>query len=212
MRTLGLVALVAALAVGATARPGAPADFTVDPARSSLVVQLFRDGLAARLGHDHVVRARRFSGTVTYDPRGPGAASIRLEVETASLVADERATRQAFGLPGEPSARDLAEIDAAMKGRDQLDVASYPALTFRSTAISKQPDGRLAVTGRLTIRGITAEVTFPAQVTVDGGGLRGRAQVRFAQSTFGYRPYSALLGALRNRDEVILHVDLVAVP
>lgn len=32
----------------------------------------------------------------------------------------------------------------------------------------------------------------------------------FLQSSFGYQPYSAFLGAVRNKDEVILHFDIIA--
>jgi polyisoprenoid-binding protein YceI len=201
-----------ALAVGMAAGPASAASFTVDPSRSSLILEVFKDGLAARLGHDHVVRAGQFSGTISYDAADPDASAIQVEVVTAALVADDQPTRRRFGLTGEMAAADAAEIDRAMKSERQLDVARFPSIAFKSTAVRKQADGRVLVTGRLTIRGVTAEVEFPAVVTVEGGRLRGRAELTFKQSAFGYRPYSALLGAIKNRDEVRLHVDLVARP
>jgi polyisoprenoid-binding protein YceI len=204
------VALVSALIIGVGASPGLSASFKVDPARSSLVLQLFKDGVAARLGHDHVVHASVFSGTVAYDPGNPEASSIRVAVEVGSLIADDPGTRRKFGLAGEPSASDRAEIDKAMKADGQLAAARFPSMTFMSTAIATQPDGRFLVTGRLTIRGVTNELKFPAQMSVEGAQLRGRAQLKFKQSGFGYPPYSALLGAIKNKDEVILHIDLVA--
>jgi polyisoprenoid-binding protein YceI len=206
----GRVALVSALIIGVGASPGLSASFKVDPAQSSLVVQLFKDGVAARLGHDHVVHARELSGTVAYDPRNPEASSIRVAVEVGSLIADDPGTRRKFGLAGEPSASDRAEIDKAMKADGQLAAARFPSMTFTSTAIARQPDGRVLVAGRLTIRGVTNELKFPAQMSVEGAQLRGRAQLKFKQSSFGYPPYSALLGAIKNKDEVILHIDLVA--
>ena len=204
------VALLSALIIGLGASPGLSASFKVDPAQSSLVVQLFKDGVAARLGHDHVVHARELSGTVAYDPRNPEASSIRMAVEVGSLIADDPGTRRKFGLAGEPSASDRAEIDKAMKADGQLAAARFPSMTFTSTAIATQPDGRVLVAGRLTIRGVTNELKFPAQMSVEGAQLRGRAQLKFKQSGFGYPPYSALLGAIKNKDEVILHIDLVA--
>ena len=204
------VALASALIIGVGANPGLSASFQVDPAQSSLVVQLFKDGVAARLGHDHVVHASVFSGTVAYDPRNPEASSIRVAVEVGSLIADDPGTRRKFGLAGEPSASDRAEIEKAMKGDGQLAAARFPSMTFTSTVIASQPDGRFQVTGRLTIRGVTNELKFPAQLSVEGAQLRGRAQLKFKQSSFGYPPYSALLGAIKNKDEVILHIDLVA--
>lgn len=204
------VALVSALIIGVGASPGLSASFNVDPAQSSLVLQLFKDGVAARLGHDHVVHASMFSGTVAHDPRNPEATSIQVAVDVGSLIADDPGTRRKFGLAGEPSASDRAEIDKAMKADGQLAAARFPSMTFTSTAIATQPDGRFLVTGRLTIRGVTNELTFPAQMSVEGAQLRGRAQLKFKQSSFGYPPYSALLGAIKNKDEVILHIDLVA--
>ena len=204
------VALVSTLIIGVGASPGLSASFKVDPAQSSLVLQLFKDGVAARLGHDHVVHASVFSGTVAYDPDHPDASSIQVAVEVGSLIADDPGTRRKFGLAGEPSASDRAEIDKAMKGDGQLAAARFPSMTFTSTAIATQPDGRFLVTGRLTIRAVTNELTFPAQMSVEGTQLRGRAQLKFKQSSFGYPPYSALLGAIKNKDEVILHIDLVA--
>src|SRR5438034_932064 len=50
--------------------------FTIEPGQSALVVQVFKDGVAARLAHDHVVQARAFSGSVAYDPQKPDASSI----------------------------------------------------------------------------------------------------------------------------------------
>lgn len=204
------VALVSALIIGVGASPGLSASFKVDPAQSSLVLQLFKDGVAARLGHDHVVHASVFSGIVAYDPRNPEASSIQVAVDVRSLIADDPGTRRKFGLAGEPSASDRAEIDKAMKGDGQLAAARFPSMTFTSTAIATQPDGRFLVTGRLTIRGVTNELKFPAQMSVEGAQLRGRAQLKFKQSSFGYPPYSALLGVIKNKDEVILHIDLVA--
>jgi polyisoprenoid-binding protein YceI len=208
-RVLALAAMVGAL----EASTAWPASFKVDPAQSFLVVRLFRDGPAARLGHDHVVEARTFSGTLTHDGGGnPAASAIRLDVDVASLVADDPATRRRLGLTGELSASERAEIDAAMKGEGQLAAARFSSITFVSSAIAKQADGRYAVTGKLTIRGVTNEVRFPAELRLDGDKLRGRAELRFTQSSFGYRPYRALLGAIKNQDEVVLHVELVAVP
>ena len=189
---------------------GSAGTFTVDPGQSALVVQVFKDGVAATLAHDHVVQARALSGTIAYDPQRPDASSIEVKVEVGSLQADEPATRRKFGLEGEPSAKDRADIEATMKSEGQLAVARFPAITFASTSIAKQPDGRFLVTGRLTIRGVAQEVKFPAQIALDGGLLRGRAQLTFKQSSFGYQPYRAVLGTIKNKDEVILHIDLGA--
>ena len=207
-RTLGVALLFNVSIFGV--EPGWAGTFAIDPGQSALVVQVFKDGVAARLAHDHVVQARALSGTIAYDPQRPDASAIEVKVEVGSLQADEPATRRKFRLAGEPSAKDRAEIEATMKSEDQLAAARFPTITFASTSIAKQPDGRYLVTGRLTIRGVAQEVKFPAQIALDGGLLRGRAQLTFKQSSFGYQPYRAVLGTIRNKDDVILHIDLEA--
>jgi polyisoprenoid-binding protein YceI len=199
------------LLVGAGAAWGAT--FRVDPERTSLVLQLFREGVGGGLAHDHVVEATEVGGVVEYDAARPAASAIVVEVRTASLRVDDPAARRRLGAAGgELSDSQRADVDRAMRTPDQLDVARYPTIRFVSTRVAGEGDGRLRVTGRPTLRGVTREVTFPATVALESGALRGRATVTFLQSSFGYRPYSALLGAIRNKDEVTLHVDLRARP
>ena len=85
-------------------------------------------------------------------------------------------------------------------------------ITFTSTTIIAEAPDRYLVTGRLTIRGVTRAVQFPASVGMEGKIFRATATLTFMQSAFGYKPYSALLGAIKNKDAVMLHIHLVAVP
>jgi polyisoprenoid-binding protein YceI len=57
-----------------------------------------------------------------------------------------------------------ADRDAHLKSPDFFDVETFPALSFKSTRISRVADGELAVAGDLTIHGITRNVAF----TVEG--------------------------------------------
>jgi polyisoprenoid-binding protein YceI len=193
--------------------PGAwSATLQVDAARTRLVVRTYKEGLGSGLAHDHVVEATEVSGTVEYDPARPEGSSVVIETRTATLRIDDPAARRRSGVEGEISASERADVAKAMRAPDQLDVARYPTIRFASTRVVPEGEGRLRVTGSLTIRGVTREVSFPVTVALEDGALRARATLRFLQSSFGYRPYSALLGAIRNKDEVSLEVDLVARP
>lgn len=204
-----LVPLLLALGPGAAAEA---ARYRVDPARSALLLHVARAGPGARLGHDHAVEATEFSGTVVFDPAAPEAASVTVEVRTASLRVDEPAARRRLGLDGDLSTGQRADVTRAMHAADQLDVARFPTVRFASTRVEHHGAGEYRVTGTLTIRDVTREVSFPARVALEGPTLVGRATLTFRQSSFGYRPYSTLFGAIRNRDEVALHVELVAHP
>jgi polyisoprenoid-binding protein YceI len=196
--------LGAVVADGATLR--------VDPQQTRLAARLYREGVGSALAHDHVVEATEVGGTVQYDTARPEASAIVIEARTASLRVDAPAARRRLGVEGDLSDGQRADVDKAMRAADQLDVAQHPTIRFVSTRVATEGEGRLRVTGRLTLRGVTREVTFPATVSLESGVLRGRATLTFLQSSFGYQPYRALLGAIRNKDEVTLHVDLVATP
>jgi polyisoprenoid-binding protein YceI len=187
-------------------------ELRVDAGETRLTVHVYKEGLGSGFAHDHVVEATDMTGTVEYDPARPESSSIVIEARTATLRVDDPAARRRLGVEGELSDSQRADVAKAMRAPDQLDVARYPAIRFASTRIVPEGDGRLQVTGGLTIRGVTREVTFPATVALEASVLRARAALRFLQSSFGYRPYSALLGAIRNKDEVSLDVELVARP
>ena len=55
--------------------------------------------------------------------------------------------------------RDV-QRDGHLKSPDFFDAEQFPTLNFKSTAIKHTSEGELAVTGSLTIRGVTREVVF----------------------------------------------------
>ena len=53
--------------------------------------------------------------------------------------------------------------DGHLRSADFFDAANYPAMTFRSTRIETLPGGHGRITGDLTIRGVTREVTLEVE-------------------------------------------------
>jgi polyisoprenoid-binding protein YceI len=56
--------------------------------------------------------------------------------------------------------------DTHLKGADFFDAATYPALTFESTAFSKNADGTYTLIGNLTVKNVTKTV----ELAVEYGG------------------------------------------
>ena len=79
-------------------------------------------------------RRRRFSGSVAYDPSAPALSSVAAQIHTATLKVDDAETRRKFGLEGQPTAADVAEIEKSMKAEGQLDASRFPVITFSSTS------------------------------------------------------------------------------
>jgi polyisoprenoid-binding protein YceI len=68
------------------------------------------------------------------------------------------ATVDAFSI----NTRD-AQRDAHLKSADFFDVEQFPTLSFRSTKVKRAGDGELALTGDLTMHGVTREVVFQVE-------------------------------------------------
>ncbi len=70
--------------------------------------------------------------------------------------------------------KDMAGSDGAgkleghLKSGDFFDVEKFPTSTFVITSIT-EAEGKLAVTGNLTIKDVTKSITIPATVSTEGG-------------------------------------------
>jgi polyisoprenoid-binding protein YceI len=56
-----------------------------------------------------------------------------------------------------------AQRDAHLKAGDFFDVEKHPKMTFKSTKVVKKGEGDYAVTGDLTVHGVTKPVTFAVE-------------------------------------------------
>jgi polyisoprenoid-binding protein YceI len=196
------------LATAFAAGPALAAELTVDGARSTLLVRVWKEGAASALAHDHVARASKLSGSVRWDPAKPNDSFVEVRADATGLVMDEPALRKRLDMPPIPDV-NRREIQNTMRGPKQLDVAKFPAITFRSQRVDSVGEGKLRITGAFTLHGVTKEVTFPATIERRGEYLHANGGFRFRQSDYGITPYS-FRGAVANRDEVELQVELLA--
>ena len=107
-------------------------------------------------------------------------------------------------------------LDAHLKTEDFLDVEKFPALTFKSTKIRSTGARDYAVTGDLTIRGVTKSVTLTVNDVSDPSkdpwgnqriGLSGSAKVN--RKDFGIIWNTALdAGGVLVGDEVTITLDV----
>lgn len=106
--------------------------------------------------------------------------------------------------------------DAHLRSADFFDVEKFPTLTFKSARISRDSNGELAVTGDLTIHGVTRTVTFevegPSSPTKDPwGNLRVglSATTKINRKDFGLTWNAALeTGGILVGDDVTITLDV----
>ncbi len=204
-----VVLLLAAGARSAGAQPPDLSTFRVQVPRSRLVVRLFKAGVGSAFAHDHVIAARSFEGAIRVDPRRPETARIQITAFTDGLEADPPELRRTYSMPplGDKDRRSVTE---SMRSQGQLAVGRYRTVTFVSTRVSAAGEGRYDVQGLLTIRGVSRPVRLTMRAVVSGPELRAGGHLSFRQSDFGYKPYRAMLGLVKVRDEAQMDIDVVA--
>jgi polyisoprenoid-binding protein YceI len=165
------------------------------PDTGSLVVKTYREGLAARAGHDLIIEVRQWGATLE--------VGEDLSQSSLQLHADPRSLYPREGLRGVKPLTDN-DRDEVRKNIDQKVLGGDP-ISFRSSAVeAANGDGRLQVRGELTIRGQSRPASFELTVGADGH-VTGTAQL--VQSDWGIKPYRGLMGALKVRDSVEVVFD-----
>ena len=186
------------------ATPGAAAiSYQLDSSASRFTVRAFAAGIVAALGHSPTLAIRDFAGEIGFTPARPERATLRMEIRSGSLEVTD-----------DIKSSDRREMENTMN-RDVLHVAQYPVIAFESTSTSVDNigDGRykVALSGNLTLRGVTRIVPVIAHVTTSGDLLlRASGQFSILQSDYGIPPVSVAGGALKLKDELKFSFDIVA--
>jgi hypothetical protein len=164
------------------------------PDTASLVVKTYREGLAARAGHDLIIEVSQWEATLEVG-EDVSHSSLQLHADGGSLYPRE-------GLRGVKPLTDK-DRDEVRKNIDEKVLGGEP-ISFRSSAVEAIGGGRLSVRGELTMRGQSRPASFELSLGVDGH-VTGTAQL--VQSEWGIKPYRGLMGALKVRDSVEVVFD-----
>jgi polyisoprenoid-binding protein YceI len=216
--TLSLLALLTSLSFAEDVPDAEPAaeeapseapstkTYQLDAGKSRLyvLVKYARDATIG--GHDHIVSASTFDGTVVWNEADPSVCDIQISFPVSALTVDPGSSRSWEGLEGETGDGDKSKIQANLSGKHQLDAASFPTISFKSTSCSGSGSS-VKVTGDLSMHGKSKSVTTTMNVsTTDGFAAKGSFTAD--HSSWGMEPFSALLGALRNAPELKFVVDV----
>ena len=169
--------------------------YTLDPAHT-------RIGFVAR--HAMVTKVRgsfdEFAGTAVLDGANPANSRVEVTIEAASID-----TRN-------------AQRDEHLRSNDFLAMQEYPKITFASTGVRQAGENTFEVTGDLTIKGVTNEITIPFEFEGAATDPFGNQRVGFEGSvTINRRDYgvtwNAALegGGVLVSDKVTLEFEISAV-
>jgi len=169
-----------------------PGTYTLGPEDGTLAVRTERTGAAAMAGHNLLLHVTAWQATLTVADEA-SASTVKLTADSASLqVIEGTGGMQALGDD------DKAEIQKTIDD----EVLKRQPITFRSTSVAASGAG-LRVEGELTLRGATAPIAF--DLAVADGRVKGGARIK--QTDWGIKPYSALFGALKVHDDVVVSLQ-----
>ncbi len=181
---LSLFAIFAALTcathAGATAPLPAPGDYVVDAAASSVsfnVTEYLINTVTGKFG--------AFAGKITM---GDSLSTSRI-----SATVDVASLDTGIGMRNEH-----------LFGADYFDVAHFPQMKLKSTAIWGTPDN-FGIKGDLTIKGITKEVVFSARI-LDSGVVV--AETKIDRTDFGMTAGPTI----KNEFRLHLKIQMVQAP
>jgi len=124
----------------------------------------------------------KVGGTVT-NPGDPSKASVDVTIDASSV--DSRVQRR----------------DDDLRSDHFFDVAKYPTITFKSKKVETAGDGKLKVTGDLTIHGVTKEAVLdvdgPTAAMKDPKGTSHRgasATTTINRTDYGINTMSGMIG------------------
>lgn len=205
----------------AAPRPASPpalpeATYRIDSAHSELRLLVYRGGVMAALGHDHVIINRALEGWVA--PQGASArAAFLLVIPASGFVIDEAAARAQEGADFSEEVGDDARAGTLhnMLGPAVLDAQGHPAITVQSVSVEAatgvgQATGGAQATVRVSVAGHESSLVVPFTVDASPGRLHAQVDFTVQQTSLGLTPFSVFLGALRVEDQLHVKLDLVA--
>jgi len=153
--------------------------------------------MGAKLAHDLVLAPTRWNGNLNVDADNPSASSANLSIDARSIEIVE-ASGGVKGL----SDKDRKDIGKNIDDK-VLQTSKFPEITFESTSVSGS-EPNFSVGGNMTIVGTTR----PVNVALNVDGSKVTATTAISQKDFGIKPFSAMLGAIKLRDDVDFELTL----
>ncbi len=181
-------ALVVLTALGMVAAASAQSGtWQIDPNHSSAQFSVRHLGVSTVRG-----AFTKVSGSAQYDPSDPSKDSLSATIQAASV--DTRVEMR----------------DNDLRSPNFLDVQKYPTITFQSKQVKPAGEGKLQITGDLTIHGATKEVVLdvegPSAAIKDPWGnqrIGASASTKINRKDFGVNGASGVVG-----DDINITIDV----
>ena len=204
-------------------RLGRPYDVAAN--ESLLTIRVYRGGPLAKAGHNHVIASHALRGSL-YVPADLAQSSFEIHMPVIELTVDEsglRAEEHSDDFP--PDVPDSAKEGTRhnMLSPALLDGDEYPDIVLRSESLERDSGAAAGASTapadadahwlshiQVTVRDKTNTVVVPVQFRQHADVIEVSGEFPLKQSELGLTPFSALLGALQEIDEMKIRFHIVA--
>jgi polyisoprenoid-binding protein YceI len=155
-----------------------------------VTIKTGREGAAAKAGHDLVLEATSWDGTLEIGD----SPSVTLNVDPSGIE-----VREGTGGAKPLGDKDKADIKKSMKDK----ILGSSQISFESSDV-KVDNGSMNVSGNLNVAGSSNSINVPLTVG-DDGTVSG--SVTLSQSDYGIKQFKALMGALKVSDSVEVQIE-----
>lgn len=185
MKRLLLIATLALASAGAAFAD--PVTYKLDPNHTLVLAQWNHFGFS-----NPVANFGQVDGTLVYDADDVPTSSVKVTLPLAGLTSF------------------VPDFDEHLRSADFFEAEKYPTVTFNSTKVEAVGEGKLKVTGDLTIRDVTKPVVL--DVTLNKAGeSNGLAAIGFdATATIKRSEFGVGLYVPNVSDEVTLRITTEA--
>ena len=188
------------------AEQGVPV-YKIDARASRADILVYKGGKLARFGHDHVVSTTNIYGFVCLPGNFSGSRADLL-VPLDTLEVDREDLRTEYGIDTKLSNSAKMGTRGNMLNK-VLESADWPDVSVLATALNTDRQAPV-LNISLTLHGIKREFELPVALHVAGEKLHVEGTFMLKQTEYGIKPFSRMAGALRVRDRVEIHFELVA--
>lgn len=123
----------------------AAGEYVIDPSHTNVFFRVSHLGFSGYMG-----RFNKIEGKVVLDPKDLAKTSLDVKIDAASIDVNHE------------------KLQGELRDKEVLNVAEFPAITFKSTKLEQKDASHGTITGDLTLRGVTKPVTL--DVTLNGLG------------------------------------------
>lgn len=166
------LALLAATAIGASAFTVKPTSYTIDTKSTTA------NWIGRKVTGEHAGGITITKGTITSE--GKSITGGTFDIDMNSITCTDLTDKEYNG-----------KLIGHLKSEDFFGTEKFPTASFQLTKATLKSGNDYEVTGKLTIKGITNDVTFPAMIKMDDKTFVTVAKIMVDRTKYGIKYGSA---------------------